>query len=324
MKTAVLVSTMGGPKDLASVRPFLFNLFNDPSILRLPPLFRWGLAQILSRAREKKAQAIYAKMGGSSPILENTRKQAQALENRLAQEGAYRVFVGMSYSAPTIEEAMRDIKAYNPDRLVLLPLYPQYSTTTTASVFREAKKAVAENGISCPVEDIHAFFSLEGFLEAWTARLRETIGKTGKEEKPFVFFSAHGLPEKIVKDGDPYPDQCALTARAIAQKAGLDDADWLLCYQSRVGPAKWIGPDIGACLEKEALRHRAIIVVPLSFVCEHSETLVELGMEYRGRAMEAGASSYHLVPTPFCDASFIDGLAQLVRASEKEREPVTA
>jgi len=313
LKTAILLSTMGGPDSLAGVRPFLFHLFNDPAILRVPQPLRFILAGLISRARDKKAQEIYKQIGGRSPILENTKAQASALENLLIKEGSYRCFVGMSYAPPFLADAVKDIKAYGPDRVIILPLYPQYSTTTTASVIRDGHKWLRRHKVRAQVFVVDPFYLEEGFLRAQCETIEAELDRAQGKGTPHLLFSAHGLPEKIVRAGDPYPQQCAETARALADRLGLDRADWTLCYQSRVGPLVWIGPATDAVIERQAKAGRALIVVPLSFVSEHSETLVELGLEYRLLAERAGALSYGVAQTVGIKEAFIQGLAAKIQ-----------
>lgn len=310
MKTAVLLMSMGGPSSLKDVRPFLFNLFNDPAILRTPAAVRYPLAKLISFKREKEACEIYRKIGGYSPLLENTQAQAAALEKELGED--HRCFVGMSYSEPSIGAAMKEIKKEAPDRIVLLPLYPQYSTTTTASVLREAHKAAQKEGIKQPLIAIENFYENEGFIAAFVELIREKEKQAHAFGKPVLLFSAHGLPERIVTKGnDPYPYQCWETMKNMTSvlKSG---SEAVLCYQSRVGPMKWIEPYIEDEIDRAAGHKRPIVVIPLSFVSEHSETMVELGMVYRERALLKGAPFYDVVPTVGIHPAFIKGLARKI------------
>jgi len=309
VKTAVLLATMGGPASLPGVRRFLFNLFHDPAILRVPQPLRFMLAQALSFLREKKAQDIYKQMGGHSPILENTTAQAAALEVLLRKSGDYRCFVGMSYSPPFIKDAVMELTKDTPDHIIILPLYPQFSTTTTASVLRDVKKFLWRAGKKTPVSVIENFYLGEGFLSAQCETIEPELQKARQTGEPFLCFSAHGLPEKIVLAGDPYPEQCRQTAAALAKRLNLEPQDWVLCYQSRIGPVKWIGPSTRDEIDEKAKSGRAIVVVPISFVCEHAETVVELNLDLRQRALKAGAVYYGVAKTVGVKEAFIQHLA---------------
>ncbi len=313
MKRAVLLSSMGGPADLESVRPFLYRLFADPAIMRVPFPFRQILAFGIAKRRAPHARKIYEKMGGFSPILKQTEAQAEALEKKLSATGEYRCFVGMSYAPPFIKDAVCAIHEYQPDEIILLPLYPQYSTTTTASVFKDVEKEIRKKGSKAKILKIEKFYDEPGFLETMTQNIKKTL-KEAEEKGPVrLLLSAHGLPEKIIQGGDPYQKQCEDTARLIIARLGSKKWDWVLCYQSRVGPLKWIGPATEEEIDRAGQEGKAIVVAPIAFVSEHSETLVELSLEGRARAKKAGAVFYDVVPTVQTNEAFIEGLARLVK-----------
>lgn len=320
MKTALLLSTMGGPDSLDNVRPFLFRLFNDRSILRLSQPFRLCLAWLIARRREKEAKETYRKMGGKSPITANTKRQAEALEKELNTDPAkiFRCFVGMSYAPPMIEDAVRAIKDFAPDRIILLPLYPQFSTTTTASVLRDAKHFLNKNKITAPLFVIERFYSNEGFLRAMCDTIRAAIEQAARCGEVHVLFSAHGLPESIVRSGDPYQTECEATTQNLVQRLGLKNEMWTLCYQSRVGPMQWIGPETKDVIAQKARQGKALVIVPIAFVCEHSETLVELAQDYRLLAQQEGASAYEVAATVGTKKDFIQGLAEEIRKINQE------
>lgn len=322
-KTAVIFFNLGGPDSPQAVQPFLFNLFNDPAIIRLPNPFRWLLAKLISTRRAPVAQEIYAKMGGRSPILPQTEAQARALEAALNQSTGgedFRVFIAMRYWHPFADETAKAVKDWGAERIVLLPLYPQFSTTTTASSFADWHKAAARAGLTAPTAAIGCYNDEPGFVAAQTALLRERLPKAeakGAEAKTGVriLFSAHGLPKKIVTDGDPYQQQVERSVAAIRRQLGREDLETRICYQSRVGPLEWIGPATDAEITRAAQEKRAIVVVPVAFVSEHSETLVELDIEYAELAHHNGAADYIRVPTVGTQPAFIDGLARLVRGA---------
>lgn len=314
MKIAVVAYSLGGPDGPDDVKPFLFNLFNDPMIIGAPAPIRWLIAQLVSTRRAPVAREIYEHIGGGSPLLGNTQAQATALDTRLNADSGdqYRVFIAMRYWHPMADAVARDVKAYGPDRIVLLPLYPQFSTTTVGSFLRVWERAARAVGLDCPSHKICCYPTEQGFVAATTELVRAALAKAKGEAGVRVLFSAHGLPKKIVDKGDPYQWQVEQSAKAIVDALGIDDLDWVNCYQSRVGPLEWIGPSTEDEIRRAGAEGLAVIVVPLAFVSEHSETLVELDIEYRRLAEAAGVSGYYRVPTVDSAERFIAGLAQLV------------
>jgi ferrochelatase len=309
MKIAIILFNLGGPDSLDAVQPFLRNLFSDPAIISLPAWLRLPLARFIASRRTPKALGIYEKIGGGSPILGQTEAQARALEEALGSEHEWRGYVCMRYWHPMTERVVQSVHRFAPDRIVLLPLYPQYSTTTTASSFDAWKKAVT---FKMPTVEIESYPTEPGFIRASIEMVKQGLAEV--PEMPVrVLFSAHGLPEKVIKRGDPYQRQVEETAAAIAQH--LDGVDWSVCYQSRVGPLKWIGPSTEAEIRRAAADGKSIVLYPLSFVSEHSETLVELDIEYRHLAEQAGVTKYVRVPAVGTHPQFIHGLANLVRAA---------
>ncbi len=317
-KTAVILFNLGGPDSLPAVQPFLFNLFNDPAIIRLPNPVRWLLAKLISTRRAPVAQEIYAKMGGRSPILPQTEAQARALDAALNESGSgegFRVFIAMRYWHPFSDETARAVKDWGADRVVLLPLYPQFSTTTTASSFKDWARAATNAGLNVPTASIGCYNDEPGFVAAQTALLRERLADAESKGSVRILFSAHGLPKKIVTDGDPYQMQVERSVAAILKQLDRPGIDSRICYQSRVGPLEWIGPATDAEIAQAAQDRRSIMVVPVAFVSEHSETLVELDLEYAELAQHNGAASYIRVPTVGTHPEFIAGLARLVRGA---------
>lgn len=318
-RIAVVLFNLGGPDSPAAIKPFLFNLFNDPAIIRLPNPFRHLIASLIAGRRAKAATAIYAQIGGRSPLLPNTEAQAAALEAELAAgkpEGpSYRCFIAMRYWHPMSAETAAAVKAYDPDLVLLVPLYPQFSTTTTASsvrVWREAARAV---GLTAPDRVLCCYPTEPGFIAAQAELVRAAYTEAAAHGTPRVLFSAHGLPETVVKGGDPYQWQCERTAAALVASLGIPGLDWVNCYQSRVGPMKWIGPSTDEEIRRAARDKVPVLVVPIAFVSEHSETLVEIEVEYRHMAAEQGVPFFARVPTVGAAPAFIDGLAGLIRRS---------
>jgi ferrochelatase len=312
-RIAVILFNLGGPDGPGAIEPFLFNLFNDRAIIDLPGPLRWLVAKLIARRRALTARQIYDKIGGRSPILPNTEAQAAALTARLTGLGEVRVWPCMRYWNPLTPDVVREVAAFRPSRIVLLPLYPQFSTTTTASSFDGWMKAARAAGIDAPTHRICCYPTEPGLITALAALVQEGLRSSG-DRPTRVLFSAHGLPRKIVeRRGDPYPAHVAATAVAVAQAAGLKDGQWLVCYQSRVGPLEWIGPSTEESLRSAGRDGVSVVVVPIAFVSEHSETLVELDIEYRHLAEQAGIPNYVRVRTVGVLPTFIDGLAGLVR-----------
>jgi protoporphyrin/coproporphyrin ferrochelatase len=312
VKIAIILFNLGGPDSLEAVQPFLRNLFGDPAILRVPSFIRGPLASLLARRRAPTARAIYDKIGGSSPILGQTEAQARALEEALAKDGGneheWRGYVCMRYWHPMTDAVVRSVERFNPDRIVLLPLYPQFSTATTESSFKVWNDLAT---FKVPTKIIKDYPTEPGFIAASVAMVQEGLAQAGDGPKR-VLFSAHGLPERVIKAGDPYQSQVEQTAKTIADVIG-GGLDWTVCYQSRVGPLKWIGPSTDAEIARAGADKVAVVIYPLSFVSEHSETLVELDIEYRDLAEKVGVPTYVRVPTVGTHPLFIAGLARLVR-----------
>ncbi len=310
-RVAVVLFNLGGPDDQASVKPFLFNLFNDPAIIGLPGIFRTPLAKLISSRRETSAQANYALMGGGSPLLPETRRQAEALQAVLgARLGGdeVKVFIAMRYWHPLTEETAAEVAAFGPDEVVLLPLYPQFSTTTTESSLKAWNAAYSGPGVS---RAVCCYPAATGWVEAQAQAIGEKLDEAvGQPVR--VLFSAHGIPEKLVTGkGDPYQEQIETTVAAVvaaiaAQRGPIDHA---ICYQSRVGPMKWLGPSTPEAIETAAKDGVGVVVTPIAFVSEHIETLVELDIEYGELAHEKGASPYLRAPAVGIEPLFIDALA---------------
>lgn len=317
-KLAVVLFQLGGPDSPAAVRPFLYNLFNDPAILRVPGIIRPLLAKLISGRRFKPAMANYALLGGKSPLLELTEAQAAALAEALSDATTEaRCFVAMRYWHPFSDEAARAVKAWGPDRIVTLPLYPQFSTTTTGSSRTAWRAAAVTVGLKVPTTDLCCFHSDGAFAAAQAALVAKSLAtardKLGPDVPIRVLFSAHGLPESIVTDGDPYQWQVEQTVKAVLRALNEPGLLHTVCYQSRVTPQKWIGPSATEAIEAAAKAAEAVLVVPIAFVSEHSETLVELDVEYREEAEHLGVKGYFRVPAPNRDPAFIAALADLVR-----------
>ena len=307
MKLAVVLFNLGGPDSLAAVRPFLFNLFRDPAIIQLPAVARYPLAALISTTRTKIAQANYAIMGGRSPLLPETQAQADALEAELRAQGHdARVFIAMRYWKPRADETARAVTAFAPDEIVLLPLYPQFSTTTTGSSVKDWRAAYKGPGRT---RTVCCYPDAEGVAAAHAAEIRKVWDAAGSPGNVRLLFSAHGLPQQVIDGGDPYQAQIEATAAATA--ALLPElTDWRVCYQSRVGRLKWLEPSTETAILAAGQDGKGVIVSPIAFVSEHVETLVELDHDYAALARRLGMATYLRARTPGVEPLFIEALAQ--------------
>ncbi len=314
-RIAVVLFNLGGPDEPDAIGPFLFNLFNDKAIISVPQPLRWCLATLISHRRVPDAREIYAKIGGRSPLLPKTRAQAEALEAALADDGEVRVFVCMRYWHPMSAETAAEVQVFDPEEIVLLPLYPQFSTATTASSLDDWHKAAAREGIVAPTRALCCYPDVAGLVDAHAGLIRPALAEAAAHGTPRLLFSAHGLPRKIVTRGDPYVWQVERTADAVARQLEDDfpGLDWVVCYQSRVGPLEWVGPSTDDELRRAGRDGVPVVVVPIAFVSEHSETLVELDMDYRKLAGDHGVPAYIRVPALGVDGGFIAALATLTR-----------
>lgn len=315
-RVAIILFNLGGPDKPQSVRPFLFNLFNDKAIIGLPQPFRFLIAQLISRTREKLAKANYAFMGGGSPLLPETQKQADALEAAMGKRISnvtFKCFPTMRYWRPFTKDVVKAALAWGATDAILLPLYPQYSSTTTGSSLEAWRKASAlpAAAICCypnaaPLAEAHA----DAILQAWK--------QGGSPAKPRVLFSAHGLPQRVIDRGDPYQWQVEATAAAVRK---LLPAEWetRISYQSRVGPMKWIGPSTEEEIHRAAKDGAGLLISPIAFVSEHVETLVELDIEYAELAKRLQIPFYLRAPALGVAPRFIDALADL--AAQAMQQP---
>jgi ferrochelatase len=313
-KLAIVLFNLGGPDSLTAVRPFLFNLFKDPAIISLPFGLRHLVARLIARRRAPIAAEIYRQMGGRSPILPGTEAQAAALRLALADlAGEVRVEIAMRYWHPFSAEAAARLAAWRPDRVVLLPLYPQYSTTTTGSSLADWRRAAAKAGLTAPTLSLCCYPRAGGWVMAQADLIRRELAAIGEGGRIRLLFSAHGLPKKVIDGGDPYQSQVELGAAAIMAALGRDDVEAQVSYQSRVGPLEWIGPSTESEIRRAGAEGVGLLVLPIAFVSEHSETLVELDIEYGHLARDSGVPVYRRVPAVADHPLFIGELAAMVR-----------
>ncbi len=306
--TAVFLMNLGGPRSLAEVEPYLYELFSDPLVVTAPfGPFRKLIAKIISRTRAPSSAEKYALIGGKSPIVEGTEAQARALARALGP--GFSCHLAMRCGHPSTEEGVREALAAGADRAVALPLYPQYANATTRSSLLELRR-VWPKGM--PLAEICTWHDHPGYLDASAAAVRETLGNVPEElrDRVLVVFSAHGLPMSQVRKGDPYPQYIEHSARETARRTGAKVHQ--VTYQSRVGPARWLGPDTVTFLEENA-RDRVIVTVPIAFVSEHLETLYDLDVLAREASERGGAKLYLRVPALGIRPDFIAALADVVR-----------
>ena len=312
MKKAVILFNLGGPDKLENVEPFLFNLFNDPAILNLPSFFRYPLAKLIANRRAPIAKKIYEELGGSSPILKLTQEQASALELKLNKDdnlSDYKCFIVMRCWHPRAENIVKEVINYGPHEIILMPLYPQYSAATSGSSIKEWNDICAKKNLNVKTSTICCYPTDENFIKAHTAKI---IKKIEKLENFKLIFSAHGLPEKNIKKGDPYQWQVEQSVNKIIKSLNIKDLDWILSYQSRVGPLKWIGPSTEDIIVENSKLGKHIVLVPIAFVSEHSETLVELDIEYKELADKNGCKNYSRVSALGTNEYYIKAMSNLI------------
>jgi len=312
MKKAVILFNLGGPDKIENVEPFLFNLFNDPAILNLPTILRYPLAKLISNRRAPVAKKIYEELGGSSPILKLTKEQSEALEIKLNQtetDSEYKCFIVMRCWNPRANDVIKDVQSFNPEEIILMPLYPQYSAATSGSSIKEWKNVCKKNNYHVKTSTICCYPTDQNFINAHTKEIVKKI----KNLKNFkLIFSAHGLPEKNIKKGDPYQWQVEQSVKKIVENLNIENLDWILSYQSRVGPLKWIGPSTEDIIVENSKLGKHIVLVPIAFVSEHSETLVELDIEYKEIADTNGCKNYTRVPALGINQDFIKAMSELI------------
>jgi ferrochelatase len=311
-RVAVILFQLGGPDTLAAIEPFLFNLFCDPDIIDFPfaRLGRKALAKLISTTRARKVQHHYATIGGGSPIRRFTEQQARALEIELAGKGVEsRCFVAMRYWHPFTQEAIAQLKKQEFDEVVLLPLYPQYSSTTTGSSLNEWRRLFHD---ATPVHVVESFYRHPGYLDAVVERIEKTLARFPSRRRPEIVFSAHSLPMSVIAKGDPYQRHIEETVRLLMERGGWSNSH-RLCYQSKVGASKWLQPSLHRTLrDLAAEKVREVCVVPVAFVSDHVETLGEIDHEAREEALQLGFSQFEMSRGLNDSPKFISALGQLV------------
>ena len=314
-RTGVVLFQLGGPDSLEAIEPFLFNLFCDPDIIDFPfaRIGRKPLAKLISSTRARKVQHHYAAIGGASPIRRFTEQQARALQLRLQQSGMNaRCFVAMRYWHPFTTEAIEQVLAALCDEVVLLPLYPQYSSTTTGSSLNEWRRRFQSD---LPVYCIDPFYRHHLYLDALAEKIEETLARFPDPRRAELVFSAHSVPVSVIEKGDPYQRQVEETVELLMQRAGWSNRH-RICYQSKVGASKWLQPSLHKTLRALAAENvREVCIVPISFVSDHVETLGEIDHEAREEAVALGITQFEMTPGLNNSPIFISALADLVETA---------
>ena len=314
----VVLLNLGGPDSLEAVEPFLYNLFSDPDIIDFPGsfLFRKRLAKLISSRRAPMVRGQYAKIGGKSPLKDYTLKQAALLEEKLNERFPATVYVAMRYWNPSTDDALDAIERDGIQRVILLPLYPHYSKATTASSMKEWDNRLKERHPRLELDTtlIESYYDHPTYIEAFVERINESFERIPAESRDevHILFSAHGTPMKLVREGDPYSGHIKKTVDAIVTQGGITH-DYSLCYQSKVGPLKWLTPSTPDTIKELAAKGvKNMLVVPVAFASDHLETLFEVGMEFRHMAEAAGVEHFEVTVGLNDSAKFIEALAELV------------
>ncbi|CAI28092.1 Ferrochelatase [Ehrlichia ruminantium str. Gardel] len=309
-RIAVVLFNLGGPQSLSEVKSFLFNLFYDKNIINLPNPLRFIIATLISHFRNKTATKIYQYLDGKSPILEATKTQATLLETVLNKHNnnQYKVFIFMRYSNPSVKETIKHVNEYNPNRIILLPLYPHYSLTTTFSAIQHWNKYTKTENLAIPTTTICSYYHNEHYIKAQCKLITEKYYEACIYGLPRILFSAHSLPLSIIQRGDPYLYQIEHSVYLIVKFLNIPSLDYKICYQSKVGPVKWLEPSTLSEINKAIQNNTPIVLVPISFVSENSETLVELDIEYKSTVPE---NMFFRVPTLSENEGYIKCLEEM-------------
>ncbi len=311
-RVGVVLFQLGGPDTLAAIEPFLYNLFCDPDIIDFPfaRIGRKPLAKLISTTRARKVQHHYATIGGGSPIRRFTERQARALEEELASRGLdARCFVAMRYWHPFTSEAIAELKGARCEEVVLLPLYPQHSSTTTGSSLNEWRRLFQG---SVPVHNVGAFYRHPMYLDAVIEKIEEALARFPAPDRAEIVFSAHSVPMSVIAKGDPYQRQIEETVRLLMERGGWPNRHGL-CYQSKVGASKWLQPSLHRTLHDLARENaREVCIVPVAFVSDHVETLGEIDHEAREEARRLGIRQFEMSAGLNDSPKFVSALRQLV------------
>ena len=320
-RVGIVLFQLGGPDTLEAIEPFLYNLFCDPDIIDFPfaRIGRKPLAKLISTTRSRKVQHHYATIGGGSPIRPNTERQARALECELRSQGIdAHCFIAMRYWHPFTSEAVAQLQAAQCDEVVLLPLYPQYSSTTTGSSLNEWQRHFNDDQ---PVHCVEPFYRHPEYLDALAEKVNEALSRFPDPQRAEIVFSAHSIPMSVIEKGDPYQRQIEETVQLLTKRAGWPNPH-RLCYQSKVGASKWLQPSLHHALKVLAAeRVREVCVVPVAFVSDHVETLGEIDHEARHEAHQLGITQFEMTAGLNDSPKFIHALGQIVQQALEEQVP---
>jgi len=317
-RVGIVLFQLGGPDTLEAIEPFLYNLFCDPDIIDFPfaRIGRKALAKLISTTRARKVQHHYATIGGGSPIRKHTESQARALEAELCAQGIdAQCFVAMRYWHPFTREAVGKLRAAECDEVVLLPLYPQYSSTTTGSSLNEWRRLFSDE---VPVHCVEAFYRNTIYLDALVEKIDEALSRFPAPHRPELVFSAHSIPMSVIEKGDPYRRQIEETVHLLMERGGWSNAH-RLCYQSKVGASHWLQPSLHQTIKQlSAERTREVCVVPVAFVSDHVETLGEIDHEAREQARRLGINQFEMSAGLNDSPKFIEALSQIVQQALRQ------
>ncbi len=315
-KIGIVLLNLGGPDSLDAVEPFLYSLFCDPDIINFPGsfLFRKGIAKLISSTRHPKVQKQYAQIGNKSPLKDYTLGQAKMLEEKLNKHFPAKVYAAMRYWHPFTEETLDELEREGITKVILLPLYPQYSMATTESSVKEWKKHLKKRNSKIEWTLIEHYYDFPPYIDACVERINEGLEKFPPDvrDEVDILFSAHGTPMKLVRQGDPYSGHICETVTAVRERGGWKNPH-RLCFQSKVGPQKWLTPSTPDTIDELAKNgSKMMLVVPIAFASDHLETLFEVGIEFKHLAKEAGVEQFEVTEGLNYSEKFIDALAQLV------------
>lgn len=311
--TGIVLLNMGGPDSLDAIEPFLYNLFADRDLIHLPlgSVLQRPFARLISHFRAKKVRGNYAAIGGKSPLLRWTAGQAEGIARSLGP--AFRPYVAMRYWQPRAEETLRQLAADGVERAVVVSMYPHYTGATTGSSLNDFRRSAARVCPGLKYSVIEQWYDWPGYLDALAGRIREGLTRfpAGIRDQVQILFSAHALPQKFIDRGDPYLEHVLATVKGAMQRVG--ERDWHLGFQSRSGPVRWMEPDTVEVLDRLAEEgHEAVLMVPISFVSDHIETLHEIDIEYAEHAAERGIRFFERSPSLNDHPDFIRAMAELV------------
>jgi len=321
-RVGIVLFQLGGPDTLEAIQPFLYNLFCDPDIIDFPfaRIGRKPLAKLISTTRARKVQHHYSTIGGGSPIRRHTERQARALEIELRSQGVdAHCFVAMRYWHPFTREAIAQLQAAKCDEVVLLPMYPQYSSTTTGSSLNEWHRLFHDD---VPLHCVETFYRNTMYLDSVVEKVNQALSHFPQPERPEIIFSAHSIPMSIIEKGDPYQEQIEETVRLVNERGGWSNPH-RLCYQSKVGASRWLQPSLTNTLRQLAgEKVREVCIVPIAFVSDHVETLGEIDHEARHLAGQLGFTQFEMSAGLNDSPRFIQALGQIVRDALAQAVPL--